>query len=71
MGKVLQLLWPLLAVFVRMVSKELYDEYERKRRLKKQVNEAAKKLREKAKEKKQEPTCPARKLPRNPYDTAT
>ena len=61
MGKLIHLLWPVIGVFIRMVSRELWDKYEKKRR----VRKIAKKLGIEEKDVGAR-RCP-RNLPKNPY----
>lgn len=40
MGRVLQFVWPVIAIFVKMVSQEIWDKYETKRRVRKLMQAA-------------------------------
>lgn len=40
MGRVLQFVWPVIAIFVKMASQEIWDKYETKRRVRKLMKAA-------------------------------
>lgn len=40
MGRVMQFVWPVIAIFVKMVSQEIWDKYETKRRVRKLMQAA-------------------------------